>query len=109
MSSLRTVSIAEVKALLEEQIQKRDPELVLYEQKLALDHALRTVKLDLEQTRELIKTLMELENVDETYAIKIADTMPSDIEEVRALYVRERYSITTEQIDAILEAVAKYR
>lgn len=101
--------MAEVKALLEEQIQKRDPALVLYEQKLALDQALRTTKLDLEQTRELIKELSALESVDEFYAVKIADILPADTEEVRALFIKERYTVPTEDIQAILEAVARYK
>ena len=109
MRSPRPVPMAEVKALLEEQVEKRDPELVLYEQKLALDHAQRTAKLPLEQTQELIKELTALESVDEHYAVKIADTLPADAEEVRALFVKERYTVPTEDIEAIQEAVAKYK
>lgn len=109
MTSPRPVPMAEVKALLEEQIEKRDPELVLYEQKLALDQALRTVKLSLEDTRKLMEELSALESVDEAYAVKIADILPADTEEVRALFVKERYTVPSEDIQAILEAVAKYK
>lgn len=109
MSQAKPVPIAKVQAMLENAVLERDPELVLYEQKLALDHAQRTSQLDLESTEKLIEELLKLENVDNYYAVKLADLLPSDTEDVRAIFQRERYTLEPEEVQTILDTIAKYQ
>ena len=108
MSEPIPVPIAKVKAMLEQTVLDRDPELVLYEQKLALDHAQRTAKLTLEATEKLIQELSAFENVDTYYAVKLADLLPTDTEDVRAIFQRERYTLSPEEVQAILDTISRY-
>ena len=108
MSKTRYVPIAQVKAMLEEAVLNRDEELVLYEQKLALDHAQRTAKLPLEDSLKLIEALQKSENVDQQYAVKLADPLPTETEDVRAVFQKERYQLDTEEVRGILDTVAKF-
>ncbi|MFW5935213.1 MAG: RNA polymerase Rpb4 family protein, partial [Halolamina sp.] len=52
--------------------------------------------------------LKELEKVDNPTAHKIADLLPRDRDELRTVYAQERYSLSGEELDAILDVVAEY-
>ena len=42
-------------------------------------------------------------------AVKLADIMPRIPDEVRIIYAKERFTITSEQIQEILDIIEKYR
>jgi DNA-directed RNA polymerase subunit F len=48
------------------------------------------------------------EKVDEPTAIKIADLLPQDRDELRAVFAQERYALNGDELDAILNTVKKY-
>lgn len=79
-----------------------------YELARAIEHVNRFAVLDPDESRELVDELLELEKVDEATAYKIANLRPQDRTELRALYAQERYSLSGEELDEILEVVAKY-
>ncbi|HEX54668.1 MAG: hypothetical protein DRO90_01985 [Candidatus Altiarchaeales archaeon] len=108
----RFVPIAEVKSILEkkEREYKRENNELLYEQKRALEHARKYSKLSLKDSRELIKKLSELDlNLTEDQIVKISDLLPETVDDVRAIFAKERFKYTEEDIKKILEIVDQYR
>jgi DNA-directed RNA polymerase subunit F len=102
----KIVSLAEVKNILKK-ISKERKEL-LYEQKIALEHAEKFAKLSAKQTKDLITDLMKLDHVDELQAYKIADILPNTEDDIRAIFAKERYTPNDKEIKNILEIVKKH-
>jgi DNA-directed RNA polymerase subunit F len=48
---------------------------------------------------------MKLEKMKEDIAYRIANLMPRTRDELRAIYAKERFNLTTEELDEILELV----
>ncbi|MCK5459006.1 MAG: hypothetical protein KAI20_03885 [Thermoplasmatales archaeon] len=102
----RPVSLSEVKNMLKK-IEKERKELI-YEQRIALEHAQTFAKLSVKQTKDLIKELTNLENIEEIHAYKIADILPTSAEDVKAIFAKERANPSESEIKKILEIVGKY-
>ena len=102
----KLVCLAEVKNILKK-ISKERKELI-YEQKIALEHAERFARLSAKQTKDLIAELMKVEHVEETQAYKIADILPNTEDDVKAIFAKERYTPNDKEIKAILEIVKKH-
>ena len=103
----RLVTLSEVKALLAREQESRQE--LSYEQKLALDHADHFVKLTPERSGELVATLLKLGGrVNEYYAHRFADLLPTHPDDVKAVYARERSAPDEEEIKKILAAVQDY-
>ncbi|MFC6613461.1 RNA polymerase Rpb4 family protein [Halopenitus salinus] len=105
------VTVAEAKDILAdieaERAADEDREL-RYELARAIEHVNRFATLEGEESRELVEELCELEYVDERAAIKIADLLPNDRTELRSVFAHERYSLDGDQLDEILNVLAKY-
>ncbi|MDS0299226.1 RNA polymerase Rpb4 family protein [Halogeometricum sp. S1BR25-6] len=102
---------SEVKDLLEDVEAERaaDEERELrYELARAIEHVNRFAVLDAGESRELVEELLELEKVDEKTAFKIADLLPQSRDELRAVYAQERYALDGDELDDVLNVVAKY-
>ena len=105
------LTIAETKELLAETESEHaaDEEREMqYELARAIEHVNRFAHLQPAEARELVEALVEAEKVDDRIAIKIADLLPRDRDELRAIYAQERYSLSGEELDAILDIVAQY-
>jgi DNA-directed RNA polymerase subunit F len=105
------LTVAEAKEILAgieaEQAADEDREL-RYELARAIDHVNRFANLDAEEAREFVAQLLELEKVDEATAHKIVDLKPRDRDELRAVYAQERYSLSGDELDEILNVVKQY-
>jgi len=105
------LTTAEVKELLSEVERERaleeDRELP-YELARTIDHANRFAVLDPEEAEGLVADLLELDKVDEATAYKIANLKPQDRDELRAIYAQERYTLSGEELDEILNVLARY-
>jgi len=97
----------ELQSVEEERASDEDREL-RYELARAIEHVNRFALLDAEESRELVERLQKLEKVDEATAHKIADLLPRDRDELRTVYAQERYSLSGEELDEILNVVAEY-
>ena len=105
------LTIAETKEILEglEAERAADEEREMrYELARAIEHVNRFAVLDPEESREFVAELLELEKVNEKTAYKIVDLQPRDRDELRAVYAQERYSLSGDELDAILNVVKKY-
>lgn len=99
------VTLAEVRDLLAEEAEKRE---LLTSQKQALEHAQTVSSLSLESVNALIAEVSQMEIVTDAIAVKIADLLPRYPEDVRAIFSKERVVLEPEQIDEIIDIVAKY-
>jgi len=105
------LTVAETKEILEEIEVERaaDEEREMrYELSRAIEHVNRFAMLDPAESREFVDQLLELEKVDEKTAYKIADLRPRDRDELRALYAQERYSLSGDELDEIINIVEQY-
>jgi len=99
------VTLPEVKKMLEDAGKDRE---LSYEQRTALQHATTFVRLSPTKAKALVKKLVKVERVNDYYACKIADILPREPSEVRAIFMKERYELTEEEIKQIIEAVEGY-
>jgi DNA-directed RNA polymerase subunit F len=105
------LTVAETKAVLEGIETERaadDEREMRYELARAIEHVNRFAVLDAEESREFVEELLELDKVDERTAIKIVDLKPQDRSELRSLYAQERYALSGEELDEILNVVKQY-
>ena len=105
------LTVAETKEILEglemERAADEDREM-RYELKRAIEHVNRFAVLDPEESLDFVDQLQELEKVDEATAYKIANLRPLDRDELRAIFAQERYSLSGEELDEILNVVKQY-
>jgi DNA-directed RNA polymerase subunit F len=105
------LTVAETKEILQDLERERaaDEEREMrYELARAIEHVNRFAVLDPEESREFVAELRELDKVDEATAYKIANLRPQDRDELRAIYAQERFSLSGDELDEVLEIVAKY-
>ena len=79
-----------------------------YELARAIEHVNKFAHLDAEESRELVEELAELDQIDIPTAVKIADLLPEDRTELRSVFAQERYSLDGDELDDVLNIVAKY-
>ncbi|MEM0330735.1 MAG: RNA polymerase Rpb4 family protein [Archaeoglobaceae archaeon] len=110
VKSFEYITIAEAKEILEEIAKKRQEKAdLLFETRRALKHVRTFSKLSAENAKKLVDELLKLPQVGKReLAVKIADIMPKVVDEVRAIYIKER-TLTNEEIEQILEVVEKFR
>ncbi|MGM0606365.1 MAG: RNA polymerase Rpb4 family protein [Halobacteriota archaeon] len=105
------LTVSEVKELLGAVEMERaadDERELRYELARAIEHVNRFAVLDAAESRQLVSDLKALEKVDDATAHKIADLLPRDRTELRSVYAQERYALSGEELDEILDIVAKY-
>ncbi|QUO48488.1 MULTISPECIES: RNA polymerase Rpb4 family protein [Halorubrum] len=105
------VTTSEAKEILveieDERAEDEDRDL-RYELARAIEHVNRFADLDADESRELVEELAELDQIDVPTAVKITDLLPEDRTELRSVFAQERYSLDGEELDEILNVVAKY-
>ena len=104
--SAKPVSLTEVKQILKKMEKERKD--LIYEQRIALEHAQAFSKLTLKQTKDLIKDLNTIQAIKENHAYKIADLLPTSEDDVKAIFAKERINLGEKDIKQILEIVHKY-
>lgn len=105
------LTIPEVKELLAEVEAERaaDEEREMrYELARAIEHVNRFSELSANDSRALVEELQDHEKVETVTAFKIVDLLPQTRDELRAVYAQERYSLSGEELDEILNVVARY-
>ena len=105
------ITISEAKSLLNEVEDERagdEDRDLRYELARAIEHVNRHAVLEAEESRDLVDDLLELDKVSEEIAHRIADLLPEDRTELRAIYAKERFTLDGDELDDILAVVAKY-
>ena len=98
------LTLAEVRTILDEIRTRRASEEELgYELRRAIRHAELFAKGTAEESRLMVDELTKLGKMNPEIAIKIADIRPKTRDELRAIYAKERYNLSEEELDAILD------
>lgn len=105
-NQVKPVSLAEVKNILKKISKEREE--MLYEQKIALEHAQRFAKLPLKKIENMIKELEKIDVLDEKHVYKIADLLPKTVDDIKTIFAKERLSVSDNDIKKILDIVEKY-
>lgn len=103
------LTLAEVKEMLfkiMEERREQDHE-VGYEFRKALTHADLFSKTSAEKSRELVNKLLQLDKMKPVIAVRIADIMPQSRDELRAIYAKEKFTLSSEELDKILDYVTE--
>ena len=108
----KPISLSEVNEILKKK-EKAYSEYGLelgYEQKKALDHASKFAKLGVKDARELEGKLISLElSLTSDRAVKIVELMPDTVDDVRAIFAKERFKYTEDDINKIIDLVKQYK
>ena len=103
---VKPVSLSEVKDILSKAT--KDRKELLYEQRIALEHARMFAKLPVSKTKNMIKDLSKLDFLKENQIYKIADILPLSEDDVKTIFAKERTTLGKNEINKILEIVRKY-
>jgi DNA-directed RNA polymerase subunit F len=76
-----------------------------YEFRRSIEHANQLSKTDPEKSRDLVAELIKMEKMKPEIAYRIANIMPKTRDEVRAIFAKERFTLSPEEIDSIIEKV----
>jgi DNA-directed RNA polymerase subunit F len=76
-----------------------------YEFRRSMEHANLLAKTSPEKSRDLVAGLLKLEKMKPEIAYRIANIMPKCRDEVRAIFAKERYTLTPEELDTIVGLV----
>ncbi len=79
-----------------------------YEFRRSIEHANQLAKTTPEKSRELVAELVKMEKMKPEIAYRIANIMPKSRDEVRAIFAKERYTLTPEELDSIIELVTTH-
>lgn len=101
------VSLAELKGILEKEKAARGE--LNPEQQYALSHASLLARVPADRVPPILKELSEIPMMSLFNAVKIADLMPTHPDDVRAIFAKERFALSKEDAEKVLEIVRKYR
>ena len=100
------LTLAEVKELLDQiRLKRADEEELGYELRRAIRHADLFAKGTAEESQAMVAELMKLEKMNKQIAVKIADVRPTSKDELRAIYAKERFTLSEEVLNSIIEIV----
>ncbi|HNX10093.1 MAG TPA: RNA polymerase Rpb4 family protein [Methanothrix sp.] len=100
------LTLAEVKEILDQiRLKRAEEEELGYELRRAIRHAELFSKGTAEGSRAMVTELMKLEKMSPEIAVKIADIKPITKDELRAIYAKERFTLSEEELNNILDIV----
>ena len=76
-----------------------------YELRRSIEHANQISKTSAEKSKELAQKLQQLDKVTPDVAYRIANVMPRTRDEVRAVFGRDKFSHSPEELDVIIDLV----
>lgn len=79
-----------------------------YELRKSIDHADVLSKMSVDTAKKLFAELQDGEKITPQIAARLVNIIPQSREEVRAIYAKEHFTMTQEDIDQILDTIKKY-
>lgn len=83
----------------------KNGEEMSYELRKSIEHANTLSKTNAGNAAGLAGELLKLEKMKPDIAFRIANVMPRTRDELRAIYAKERFTLTGEELDQIIELV----
>jgi len=103
---MKILLISEIKDILSKISKERE---LSREQKIALEHSEKVSLISSKEGRKLVEELMKIGRINEKQACKIADLLPVERDGVVAIFAKETYMPSEEEIEKIIELVKKYK
>ena len=100
----QAVTDREALDIIERRTKEAEPK---YDQKNSLEVLNKFVKLDAAQTKALVSELMKISKVKDRHAVIIANLLPEDKDDLRAVLHKDYNGFTEDEINLILETVKK--
>ena len=101
MEKIRYLTVAEAKEMLEKESEIRGA--LSHEQGFALQHATTLVRIPGKRARAIVEELLEIEGVTEPIAVSLVDIVPTHVDDVKAVFHKERYDPPEESLEKILK------
>jgi len=79
-----------------------------YELRKSIEHASQTSRMSADRSRELVAELLTLEKMKPDIAYRIANITPRSRDELRAVYAKEKGTLTGEELDTIIGIVGTH-
>ncbi|HJJ56410.1 MAG TPA: RNA polymerase Rpb4 family protein [Methanocorpusculum sp.] len=79
--------------------------MMSYELRKSINHVDSLKKTDLKSSKALLEKLNGLEKMRPEIAYRIVNILPKTRDELRAIYAKECYNISKEELDQILEII----
>lgn len=79
-----------------------------YELRKSIEHANQTSRMSADRSRELVAELLTLEKMKPDIAYRIANITPRSRDELRAVYAKEKSTLTGEDLDTIIGIVGAH-
>ena len=108
----KPVTLTEVSAILSQKEKDYTAAQVelLYEQRRGLEHALKFNKVSQKDAQEMAVKLSSLDlSLTADRIVKIIDLMPKSVDDIRAIFAKERFKYTEEEIKKVTDIVDQYR
>ena len=101
----RYVNLTDVKDMLDAESNRKE---LCAAQRSALEHSQSMVTLSSDDVGKLVGEMKELKFMTDYAACKIGDMLPKYPEDVRAIFAKERVTLSADDIKQIIEIVGKY-
>src|SRR2546421_12755121 len=101
------VSLAELKVILEKEKAVRGE--LNPDQQHSLSHAALFARVPSDKVPAIVKELMEIPMMSRFNAMKIVDLLPTNVDDVRAIFAKERLALSKEDAGKVLEIAGEYR
>lgn len=88
-----------------EEARRDSGEEMPYELRQSIDHVNKISKTDAKNAGALVEELVKLEKMKPDIAYRIANVMPKTRDELRAIYAKERFTLSGEELDEILDLI----
>lgn len=101
------VTLSEVKGVLAQVEAERlgTGKEMSYELRKSIEHANQLAKMSPDDSRELVTELLKLEKMKPDIALRIANIAPRTRDELRAVYAKEKFTLSGEELDEIIDLV----
>lgn len=106
----RPIPMAVVKETLHEREKALEGVNLMYEQRKLLDYTAKFSKLNAKDAVELQEKLNGLKlNLTPEQVVKICDILPETVDDVRAVFRKEKFKYDEDKIKGIIDCVMQYK
>lgn len=101
----KPINTAEAKEVM---VSRENAGELVYEQKLAVEHLKKFTKLKIEDAKKMAEELSSVTRMSPEILAQIVNLLPKNIDEIRIIFARERFSLKEDETKKILEIIKKY-
>jgi len=104
--SSKPIAMPEAKEIM---LKREKQEELNYEQKLALEHLRNFTKVSKKDAEKMMKEISEIVKMSPETLVQIINILPKNADELRMIFAREKFSLKEDEVQKVLDIVAKFR